>query len=250
MCYCRAAFGLINESGTEVQEQLDELERVNARIEQEANGSSDHRKAIDSMWRQVGWDLPRGKREKWAKRLEEELQENMKPRQKEELEGFLRGYMDEESLKGVARKMVRYLLSSTFTDTSVERNLLMDDVTPFLQEYARRRGFECVTTEMRWGIRSEASADHQTSEICMQELDRCITESGGINYILIAGQKYGFRPPPNKIKESEFKALMQHVKHEVRVPVLVYSESNCILALASSVSTPKVSAFLLKLALR
>ena len=57
---------------------------------------------------------------------------------------------------------------STFTDTNVERNLLMDDVTPYLQEYARQRGFEFVTTEMRWGIRSEASADHQTSEICMQ----------------------------------------------------------------------------------
>ncbi len=55
------------------------------------------------------------------------------PTPQEELEGVLRGSMRAATLGGVMRKMVRYLLSSTFTDTSVERNLLMDDVTPYLQ---------------------------------------------------------------------------------------------------------------------
>jgi hypothetical protein len=59
------------------------------------------------------------------------------------------------------------LLSSTFTDTESERNLLIADVVPYLHEYARQRGFEFRLAEMRWGIREEASSAHQTSEICI-----------------------------------------------------------------------------------
>ena len=77
----------------------------------------------------------------------------------------------------VPKRIVSFLLSSTFTDTEWERNLLIDDVVPFLQEYARKLGFEFRLSEMRWGIREEASSAHLTSEICMAELERCQRES-------------------------------------------------------------------------
>jgi hypothetical protein len=65
--------------------------------------------------------------------------------------------------------------------------------------------------EMRWGIRSEASAAHLTSEICMLELERCLRESVGLCYIFLAAQKYGFRPLPRKIPETLFMELLLHV---------------------------------------
>ena len=47
-------------------------------------------------------------------------------------------------------RIVSFLLSSTFTDTEWERNLLIDDVVPYLQDYARKHGFEFRLAEMRW----------------------------------------------------------------------------------------------------
>ena len=45
-------------------------------------------------------------------------------------------------------------------------------------------------SEMRWGIRKEASDSHQTSDICMQEMERCqVDTAGGINYMLMCCEK-------------------------------------------------------------
>ena len=85
----------------------------------------------------------------------------------------------------VPKRIVSLLLSSTFTDTEWERNLLIDDVVPFLQEYARKLGFEFRLSEMRWGIREEASSAHLTSEICMAELERCQRESQVLSCLFI-----------------------------------------------------------------
>jgi len=51
-------------------------------------------------------------------------------------------------------------------DTVEERNALIADVTPYLQEYARMRRMECLVVEMRWGIRESTAV--QTNKICMQ----------------------------------------------------------------------------------
>ena len=48
------------------------------------------------------------------------------------------------------KRIVSFLLSSTFTDTEWERNLLIDDVVPYIQDYARKYGFEFRLAEMRW----------------------------------------------------------------------------------------------------
>jgi NACHT domain- and WD repeat-containing protein len=83
------------------------------------------------------------------------------------------------------KRIVCFLLSSTFTDTSSERNLLIADVVPYLQQYARKYNFDFRLVEMRWGIRAEASSAHQTSEICMAELERCQRESQGFSYVFL-----------------------------------------------------------------
>lgn len=43
----------------------------------------------------------------------------------------------------------------------------------------------------------------------MREIKRCQQESSGISYVLILGNKYGFRPFPAKIPDDEFKLLKE-----------------------------------------
>ena len=114
---------------------------------------------------------------------------------------------------GTRQPAIRLFLSSTFTDTELERNVLIEDVYPFLKALGQRMRVQVYqSSEMRWGIRSEASSSHQTSEICMQEIARCQEESTGVSYVLILGNKYGFRPFPAKLPETEFTLLHDEIK--------------------------------------
>lgn len=59
---------------------------------------------------------------------------------------------------------MRVFTSSTFTDTTVERNALMEDVYPALKRYCREtHGLDFQVVDMRWGVRDEATDDHKTT---------------------------------------------------------------------------------------
>lgn len=66
-----------------------------------------------------------------------------------------------------------------------------------------------VVVDMRWGVRDEATDDHQTVSLCSREIDNCQRMSLGPNFVALLGDKYGFRPLGSKIKSSEFRALRQ-----------------------------------------
>ncbi|XP_022788384.1 NACHT domain- and WD repeat-containing protein 1-like [Stylophora pistillata] len=108
-------------------------------------------------------------------------------------------------------KIVRIFTSSTFTDTSVERNTLMERVYPRLKSYCQERGYDFQVVDMRWGVRDESTDDHMTTELCMRELRACQKLSTGPNFITFLGQKYGYRPFPVKIHVAEFEKLLNAV---------------------------------------
>ncbi|KAJ7373573.1 hypothetical protein OS493_011178 [Desmophyllum pertusum] len=105
--------------------------------------------------------------------------------------------------------IVRIFTSSTFTDTTEERNRLMRDVYPSLRTYCQQRGLEFQVVDMRWGVRDEATADHKASELCMQEIKNCQRLTRGPNFVCLLGDKYGYRPFPYKIKATEFEILLE-----------------------------------------
>lgn len=39
---------------------------------------------------------------------------------------------------------------------------------------------------MRWGVRDEATDDHMTTQLCMQEIDNCQRLSMGPNFVVIS----------------------------------------------------------------
>uniref|UniRef100_T1J835 NACHT domain-containing protein n=1 Tax=Strigamia maritima TaxID=126957 RepID=T1J835_STRMM len=117
---------------------------------------------------------------------------------------------DLNDLPPVSSKIVRIFTSSTFTDTSMERNTLMEQVYPKLKDYCRERhGLEFQVVDMRWGVRDEATDDHMTTELCMKEIQNCQRLSMGPNFVVFLGQKYGYRPIPTIILGTEFVSLRQ-----------------------------------------
>ena len=163
------------------------------------------------MYTQIGHENVRHAREQWKQKLEEPPSLDLKPRNAQQDMQILRGQLGEKSVRIEVlhedKRIVSFLLSSTFTDTASERNLLIADVVPYLQQFARKHNFDFRLVEMRWGIRAEASSAHQTSEICMAELERCQGESQGFSYVFLGCQKYGFRPFPAKIPKDVFEHL-------------------------------------------
>ncbi|CAD6995895.1 unnamed protein product [Ceratitis capitata] len=90
-----------------------------------------------------------------------------------------------ESLPPVSSKIVRIFTSSTFTDTTMERNTLMAKCYPRIKDYCREKhGLEFQVVDMRWGVRDEATDDHMTTELCMREIQNCQRLSMGPNFIV------------------------------------------------------------------
>ncbi|XP_039442775.1 NACHT and WD repeat domain-containing protein 2 [Culex pipiens pallens] len=113
-----------------------------------------------------------------------------------------------ENLPPVSSKIVRIFTSSTFTDTTMERNNLMAKCYPRIKDYCREKhGLEFQVVDMRWGVRDEATDDHMTTELCMREIKNCQRLSMGPNFVVFLGQKYGYRPIPTYILSSELQLI-------------------------------------------
>lgn len=61
----------------------------------------------------------------------------------------------------------------------------MRDVYPSLRTYCQQRGLEFQVVDMRWGVRDEATADHKTNELCMQEIKNCQRLTPGPNFVVV-----------------------------------------------------------------
>lgn len=115
---------------------------------------------------------------------------------------------DLDKLVPLPRRVVRIFMSSTFTDMTLERNSFMERTYPRLKKYCREKhGLDFQVVDMRWGVRDEATDDHQTVTLCSREIDTCQRVSVGPNFVALIGDKYGFRPLLNRIKSTEYRAL-------------------------------------------
>jgi hypothetical protein len=95
-------------------------------------------------------------------------------------------------------------VSSTFTDTHEERNVLITRLLPELNAIARPHGIDITFVDMRWGVKDENTDDHKTWDACKVELDRCIVESCETFFVSLQGDKYGYRPLPREIEQVRF----------------------------------------------
>jgi hypothetical protein len=105
----------------------------------------------------------------------------------------------------------RVFVSSTFGDLIAERNALQENTFPKLRRYCQERGARFQAIDLRWGVSQEAALDQQTMRICLEELRRCQTLSPQPNFIMLLGNRYGWRPLLAQIEAGEFEELLSEV---------------------------------------
>ena len=98
--------------------------------------------------------------------------------------------------------------SSTFTDTHEERNILLTKVLLPLREEARPHGVEMIVLDLRSGIPDENTLDHLTWLGCQRELLRCFSQSAGLFFLSLQGNKYGYMPIPKFIDQTALDARL------------------------------------------
>lgn len=117
------------------------------------------------------------------------------------------------TIPGMARASTtfRVFVSSTFSDLKAERNALQKFVFPRLRELCQRRGCRFQAIDLRWGIRDEAALDQQTMRICLEEIARCQRVTPRPNFIVLLGDRYGWRPLPFAVPADEFGEIERRV---------------------------------------
>ena len=115
-----------------------------------------------------------------------------------------------------ASKTFRVFVSSTFSDMKAERNALQERVFPKLRELCSQRGCRFQAIDLRWGVSQEAALDQQAMPICLQEIRRCQDVTPRPNFIVLLGQRYGWRPLPAAIPADEFEAILEHLSDDER----------------------------------
>jgi WD40 repeat protein len=108
----------------------------------------------------------------------------------------------------------RIFVSSTFSDLKEERNALQKHVFPKLRELCMQHGCRFQAIDLRWGIREEATLDQQTMKICLEEIARCQKVTPRPNFIVLLGDRYGWRPLPWELPADEFDEILKHVSDE------------------------------------
>ena len=117
------------------------------------------------------------------------------------------------------RPVIRVFVSSTFSDMKHERNALQAEVYPKLEQLCQKNGFQFQAIDLRWGVSSEAGLDHRTMRICFEELRRAQEISPEPNFLVLLGDRYGWRPLPEAISQVEFEALERRRPRRSRIAV-------------------------------
>ena len=108
-------------------------------------------------------------------------------------------------------KTFRIFVSSTFSDLKEERNILQKEVFPQLRSLCVENNCRFQAIDLRWGVREEAALDQQTMKICLDEIERCKRITPRPNFIVLLGDRYGWRPLPAEIPDDEFERIIDHI---------------------------------------
>lgn len=111
-------------------------------------------------------------------------------------------------------RTIRIFVSSTFSDLTEERNALQKYVFPRLRDLAMAHGCRFQAIDLRWGVSEEAALDQQTMKICLTEIERCQKVSPKPNFIILLGDRFGWRPLPYAIPAEEFEKIVSQTTLE------------------------------------
>lgn len=108
-------------------------------------------------------------------------------------------------------RIFRVFISSTFEDLKAERNALYQKVFPRLKALCLQHGTRFQAIDLRWGISEEASLNQETMLLCLNEVRRCKELSPKPNFLILLGDRYGWRPLPSEIPDSVFQHILEKI---------------------------------------
>ncbi|XP_066504213.1 NACHT domain- and WD repeat-containing protein 1 [Hoplias malabaricus] len=111
-------------------------------------------------------------------------------------------------------KVVRVFISSAFSDLSSERKAFWDKAYTEIQDFCQSLGLVFEVVDFRWGVSDSITADHMTTELCLQEIQLCQKVSAGPSFVALLGSQYGHRPLPRLISENEFELLLSKLSKD------------------------------------
>jgi len=95
-----------------------------------------------------------------------------------------------------------------------ERKILQKEVFPKLKEYCKERDAQIQVIDLRWGISENLALNQETMNICLKEIKRCQNITPRPNFIVLLGNRYGWRPLPNYIPKKEFQQILSLCKEK------------------------------------
>ncbi|XP_032447437.1 NACHT domain- and WD repeat-containing protein 1 isoform X2 [Lynx canadensis] len=101
-------------------------------------------------------------------------------------------------------------------DMDAEREALQSTAYPKVQNFCQKHGLMFEVVDLRWGIRNTEATEHMTTELCLEELDRCRKTSTGPAFVALLGDQYGPCPVPTLIEEKEWEALRAQLTSKPR----------------------------------
>src|SRR5689334_6969873 len=104
-------------------------------------------------------------------------------------------------------RVFRVFISSTFSDLADERSALQSRVFPRLRALCEKHGCRFQPVDLRWGVSAEAGRDHRTMWICLEEIRRCQRTTPRPNFIVLLGDRYGWRPLPAEIPVEDIHRM-------------------------------------------
>uniref|UniRef100_A0ABI7YE69 NACHT and WD repeat domain containing 1 n=1 Tax=Felis catus TaxID=9685 RepID=A0ABI7YE69_FELCA len=101
-------------------------------------------------------------------------------------------------------------------DMDAEREALQSTAYPEVQNFCQKHGLMFEVVDLRWGVRNTEATEHMTTELCLEELDRCRKTSTGPAFVALLGDQYGPCPVPTLIEEKEWEALRAQLTSKPR----------------------------------
>jgi hypothetical protein len=120
---------------------------------------------------------------------------------------------DDDLSRSGAGRSFRLFVSSTFSDLQEERDALHREVFPKLRDLCTQHGARFQVIDLRWGVSTEAGLDQKTMPLCLGEIERC-QETDKPNFLVLLGDRYGWRPLPAEIPKDEFDQITAHLSSE------------------------------------
>jgi WD40 repeat protein len=95
---------------------------------------------------------------------------------------------------------VYVFISSTFNDMHAERDYLVKQVFPRLQEWCEQRKLRLVDIDLRWGVtEADATQNKRVVQVCLQRIDACRPF-----FLCFLGQRRGWVPARSDIPSETY----------------------------------------------